>query len=71
MRIQVSLHGMDTQQTKDMEKDTIANSVSAAGVLAYLMQFQGEITILLLITGLMLNVFRLWDRFRGKKKPQE
>jgi len=32
------------------------------------MQFQGEITILLLITGLMLNVMRILDRFNNKKK---
>lgn len=51
-------------------KDTIANATSAAGVLAYLMKFQAEITILLLITGLLLNVIRLYDRFKSKKTQE-
>ena len=69
METVVSLLGMDTRQIlKEMDKDTVANSVSFAGVFSYLMQFQGEITILLLITGLMLNVMRILDRFNNKKK---
>jgi hypothetical protein len=51
-----------------MDKDTLANSISAAGVFAYLMQFQNEITILVLITGLILNIIRIIDRIRKKKK---
>jgi len=51
-----------------MDKDTVANSVSFAGVFSYLMNFQGELTVLLLITGLLLNLIRIWDRFRNKEK---
>jgi len=59
---------MDIQTIKKMDKDTIANSISAAGIFAYLMQFQNEITILVLITGLLLNVIRIFDRIMNKKK---
>jgi hypothetical protein len=59
---------MDTQTIKKMDKDTLANSISAAGIFAYLMQFQNEITILVLITGLILNIIRIIDRIRKKKK---
>ena len=50
-----------------MDKDTIANSFTIGGVFAYLMQFQNEITIMVLITGLVLNLIRIIDRIRKKK----
>jgi len=53
-----------------MDKDTIANGISAAGIFAYLMKFQAEITILVLLTGLLLNLIRLWDRFKKKKQGE-
>jgi hypothetical protein len=62
---------MDTPTIKDMEKDTVANSVTIAGVFSYLVQFQAEITILLLLTGLALNLIRIYDRFKNKKTPQD
>lgn len=49
-------------------KDQIANTATLSGLFAYLMEFQGEITILVLLTGLVLNVMRLYDRFRKKGK---
>jgi len=49
-------------------KDSVANATTLGGVFAYLMQMQGELTVLLLITGLLLNITRLIDWFRGKKK---
>jgi len=49
-------------------KDTIANATTMGGVFAYLMQIQGELTVLLLITGLALNITRLVDWFRKKDK---
>lgn len=49
-------------------KDTVANATTMGGIFAYLMQFQAELTILLLITGLILNVTRLYDWFRDKRK---
>jgi len=58
---------MDIQTIKDMDKDTIANSFTIGGVFAYLMQFQNEITIMVLITGLVLNLIRIIDRLRKKK----
>lgn len=49
-------------------KDTIANAATLGGLFAYLMEFQGEITVLVLLTGLTLNLLRLYDRFRKKGK---
>ena len=49
-------------------KDTIANATTMGGVFAYLMEIQGELTVLLLITGLLLNLTRLIDWFRKKDK---
>lgn len=48
--------------------DTIANATTASGVFAYLMEFQGELTVLLLITGLLLNITRLYDWSKKRKK---
>jgi hypothetical protein len=49
-------------------KHDIANAVTMGGVFSYLMQFQGELTVLLLLTGLLLNITRLIDWFRGRNK---
>lgn len=49
-------------------KDTIANATTMSGVFAYIMEFQGELTVMLLITGLALNITRLIDWFRKKDK---
>ena len=51
-----------------MDKDIVGNTTTLAGVFAYLMKFQAELTILLLITGLLINLIRIWDRFKNKKK---
>lgn len=48
-------------------KDTVANTTTITGVAMYIMQFQAELTVLLLLTGLMLNITRLYDWFRTKK----
>lgn len=48
-------------------KDTLANATTMGGIFAYLMQMQGELTILLIFTGLLLNVTRLIDWFRKRK----
>lgn len=69
--VQVFLLGMDTQTTNKMDRDTVANGISFAGVFSYLMNFQAEITILVLLTGLLLNLIRLWDRFKKKKNPED
>jgi len=49
-------------------KDSVANTATIGGVFAYLMEFQAELTVLLLLTGLLLNVTRLVDWFRKKDK---
>ena len=49
------------------EKDVVANTTTLGGVLAYLMKFQGELTLLLLLTGLLLNLTRLYDWLKKKK----
>ena len=49
-------------------KDHIANTATLGGLFAYIMQFQAEITVLVLLTGLALNVLRLYDRFKNKDK---
>ena len=49
-------------------KDSVANTATMGGIFAYLMNFQGELTILLLMTGLLLNITRLIDWFRKKDK---
>ena len=53
------------------DQDSVATGISFAGVFAYLMKFQPEITVLVLLTGLLLNVIRIIDRFRKKKSPSE
>jgi len=62
---------MDTPTTKSMEKDTIANGFTIAGVFSYLMKFQAEITLLVLLTGLLLNVIRIYQSFNKKKNQQD
>ena len=49
-------------------KDIVGNTTTMAGVFAYLMKFQAELTLLLLITGLIINLVRIWDRFKNKNK---
>ena len=49
-------------------KDAVANTMSISGIFALLMEFQAEITILLLLSGLALNLIRLWDRFAKKRR---
>ena len=48
-------------------KDTLANATTMGGIFAYLMHMQGELTILLIFTGLLLNITRLIDWFRKRK----
>lgn len=48
-------------------KDTVANTATITGVAAYIMQFQAELTVLLLLTGLILNITRIYDWFKNKK----
>ena len=47
--------------------DAIANAFTIGGLFSFIMQFQAEITILVLLTGLCLNTIRIYDRFKNKK----
>jgi hypothetical protein len=49
-------------------QDIIANTLTISGIFALIMQFQSEITILVLITSLVLNIARLYHVFTKKKK---
>ena len=48
-------------------QDTLANTATITGLFAYIMHFQAEITILVLITSLALNITRLYNVFKKKK----
>lgn len=50
--------------------DTYANTATIGGVLAFIMKFTPIITALVLITALTLNIMRIIDWFRDKKKPE-
>jgi hypothetical protein len=53
------------------QTDTVANTFTIGGVFAYMMHFSAEITILVLITGLVLNVLRIYDWFKNRKKDDD
>lgn len=48
-------------------KELAGNTLTMGGVFAYLMEFQSEITILVLLTGLLINIIRIYDRFKKDK----
>ena len=53
-------------------KELMGNTLTMSGVFAYLMEIQTELTILLLITGLLINIIRIYDRFvKGKKGGED
>lgn len=47
-------------------RDLAGNTLTMGGVFAYLMEIQTELTILLILTGLMINLIRIYDRFFKK-----
>ena len=49
-------------------KEVLGNTTTLAGVFAYLMKFQAELTLLLILTGLVINLIRIWDRLKNKKE---
>ena len=51
-----------------MEKDSIANVVSYAGLAGVIMNFESMLTIVLVITGIVLNVLRIRDNLKKKKE---
>jgi hypothetical protein len=50
--------------------DTLANTFTIGGVFSYIMHFSAELTVLVLLTGLILNILRIYDRFKGKKNGE-
>lgn len=51
-----------------MAKDSVANVASAAGMGLTFMEIQSVISMLVLITALVLNLSRIWDWFKKRKK---
>ena len=51
-----------------MTKDSIANVASTAGIGLTFMEIQSVISMLVLITALLLNLGRIWDWFKKRKK---
>jgi hypothetical protein len=48
--------------------DTLANTFTLGGVFAFIMNFSAELTVLVLLTGLVLNSLRIYDWFKDKKE---
>ena len=46
--------------------DTLANTATIGGVLAFIMKFTPIITALVLTTALVLNIMRIYDWFKNK-----
>ena len=46
--------------------DTVANTATIGGVLAFIMKFTPLITALVLTTALVLNILRIVDWFKNK-----
>jgi hypothetical protein len=53
------------------DTDIVANTFTIGGVFAYMMHFSAEITILVLITGLLLNTLRIYDWFKNRNKEND
>lgn len=49
-----------------MEKDSIANVVSYAGIASVMMEWESMLTIILLISAITLNVLRIRDNLKKK-----
>ena len=50
--------------------DTLANTFTIGGVFAFIMHFSAELTVLVLLTGLVLNILRIYDWFKGKNNGE-
>jgi uncharacterized iron-regulated membrane protein len=51
-----------------MDKDSVANVVSFSGVAAVLMEWQSILTLLLLVSGIILNIIRIRSTIKRKKE---
>ena len=54
-----TLSKVPLQKNYKMDKDSVANVVSFTGVGAAVMEWQPVLTIILLVTGIILNVVRI------------
>ena len=52
----------------DTNTDALANTFTIGGIFAYIMHFSAELTVLVLLTGLVLNTLRIYDWFKNKKE---
>lgn len=52
-------------------KDTVANTTTIGGLFGVLMNWQAELTILVLLTGLILNITRIYTFFTNKNNKDE
>ena len=58
----------ETQNKYMNDQDLTANVVSLGGIVMTLAQFQTMLTIAVLVTGLILNVVRIYEIRRNRKK---
>ena len=49
-------------------KDTIANGTSIAALGGVLMDWQAPLTVLLVLTGIILNITRIYDWYKQRGK---
>lgn len=58
----------ETQNKYMNDQDLTANVVSLGGIVMTLAQFQTILTIAVLVTGLILNVVRIYETRKNRKK---
>ena len=58
----------ETQNKYMNDQDLTANVVSLGGIVMTLAQFQTILTIAVLVTGLILNIVRIYETRRNKNK---
>ena len=69
MDSQFAANSLKETQNKYMnDQDLAANVVSVGGIVMTLAQFQTMLTIAVLVTGLILNVVRIYEIRRNRKK---
>jgi hypothetical protein len=58
----------ETQNKYMNDQDLTANVVSLGGIVMTLAQFQTILTIAVLVTGLILNIVRIYETRKNRKK---
>jgi len=54
-----------------MEKDYVANLFTIGGITLSIAHIQTTLTVLILVTGLVLNIQRIYANWKKKKKDQK